>query len=672
MDQKRRMIAFVLSVAMLLGPLCAGAEGISPQVATPSEPQNSATAEPTPEPTPDSEEPIESPAGMPSEAPTETPTAAPTETPNETPSEAPAAETPGETPTAPPEDFQPSGEAWAELEDGARKDGKLQAVLNWIKESGQSATLYLLTRDAVTVKDVELELFESGKVKVEPAEETFGEKTALYEIVITVGEAEPGALPPLSIQAVRKDAGQKPTPEPTPEPSEGPTLEPTEEPTTEPSEEPTLEPTETPTPEPTEEPTPEPTPTPAVSLTVTAEGYQEGQWSTVIPAFTLSGIEEGDQDHVYGVFVCNERLILLANGENTYMLEEQGEISLRFAVLDMMGDIVALSQQYDVRVDAFPPSGPYFEQADFADTIAWMNIYDGESGIEAISYDFGETWEPYNPDFEPYSMMGAKGEVVQPGQVVIRDRAGHTSSNTEEFTFGLKINGLLPSSGGTGGGKPAIKHVKETMDYSLANYNALELKFSKEPVSELVAGDTALALALTGEEAAEGEAGLFTAKLDTWRRDEESTPEKPNALVLSAESSEGVNTWSFTGDVYKLLYNSGIDYLVMTSGEYMTAIPTAGFTGGTQYAKLKASGVSTRKFAYTLCQDEALRETTMSVTVEGETYLLGEERDQPMYRYDVLVGTRDMMRRPYESYMPENARAQAGGTATETAQETAK
>ncbi|MDO5379088.1 MAG: hypothetical protein Q4G52_12215, partial [Clostridia bacterium] len=419
-----------------------------------------------------------------------------------------------------------------------------------------------------------------------------------------------------------------------------------------------------PTPEPTEEPTP--TPEPPVTLTVTAEGYQEGQWSTVIPTFTLSGIEEGDQDHVYGVFVCNERLILLANGENTYMLEEQGEISLRFAVLDMMGDIVALSQQYDVRVDAFPPSGPYLEQADFADTIAWLNIYDGESGIEAISYDFGETWEAYNPDFEPYSMMGEKGEVVKVGQVVVRDRAGHISSNTEEFTFGLKINGLLPSTGGTSGGKPAIKHVKETMDYSLANYNALELKFPEEPVSELVAGDTTLALALTGEDAEDGEAGLFTAKLDTWQRDEESAPERPNALVLSAENAEGMNTWSFTGDVYKLLYNSGVDYLVMTSGEYMTAIPTAGFTGGTQYAKLKASGVSTRKFAYTLCQDEALRETTMSVTVEGETYLLGEERDQPMYRYDVLVGTKDMMGKPYESYMPENAQAQAGNADEET------
>ena len=100
------------------------------------------------------------------------------------------------------------------------------------------------------------------------------------------------------------------------------------------------------------------------------------------------------------------------------------------------------------------------------------------------------------------------------------------------------------------------------------------------------------------------------------------------------------------------LYNSGVEYLVFASGDYIAVIPTAGFTGGTQYGKLKAGGVSTRKFEYTLIQDEALRETTLSVQVEGETYLLEENVESPMYRYDVLVGTKDMMQNPYESYKP--------------------
>lgn len=684
MNHRRRMVAWMLSAAMLLGPLTARAEEMPaapPQEASPGEalptgkPTNEPTEAPTIEPTDEpAGEPTDEPAGEPTTEPTGEPTTEPTGEPTTEPTGEPTAEPtdePAQEPTEPPEAFEPTGEAWAELEDGQRKDGRLQDVLDWIKESEQNATLYLLTRHAVTVKGIELELFESGTIQVAPDGEAFGDKAERYEVVITAGEAAEGEIPPLSIQAVSKDAEQgptdKPTDEPTPGPTESPdgdvTPNPTGSPDAEPTDEPTSEPTSEPTPEPTSEPTPDPTPepTPAVTLTVTAEGYHEGEWSTETPVFTLSGIEEGSQDYVYGVFICNERLILLENGMNVYVPEEQGETSLRFAILDCMGDIVALSAQYDLMVDSMPPYGPYFEQADFSDTLAWMEIYDGESGLEAISYDFGQTWEAYNPEFEPYSVNGEKGEVIEAGQILIRDRAGHVSQNEMEFTFGRKINGLLPPS--TGGGKPTIKHVKETMDYSRANYNALELDFPEEPVAELVAGETTLALTLTGEADEDREPALFTARLDTWQRDAQTVLDKPNALVLSAESAQGMNRWSFTGDVYRLLYNSGIDYLVMASGEYITAIPTAGFTGGTQYAKLKASGVSTRKFAYTLCQDEALRETTMSVTVGEETYLLGEERDQPMYRYDVLVGTRDMMERPYESYKPENAAAQENGEA---------
>ena len=38
--------------------------------------------------------------------------------------------------------------------------------------------------------------------------------------------------------------------------------------------------------------------------------------------------------------------------------------------------------------------------------------------------------------------------------------------------------------------------------------------------------------------------------------------------------------------------------------------------------------------------------------VEGETYLLEESTESPMYRYNVLIGTKDMMKKPYESYQP--------------------
>ena len=38
--------------------------------------------------------------------------------------------------------------------------------------------------------------------------------------------------------------------------------------------------------------------------------------------------------------------------------------------------------------------------------------------------------------------------------------------------------------------------------------------------------------------------------------------------------------------------------------------------------------------------------------MEGETYLLEESTESPMYRYTVLIGTTDMKKKPYESYQP--------------------
>lgn len=384
-------------------------------------------------------------------------------------------------------------------------------------------------------------------------------------------------------------------------------------------------------------------------LTVTAENYEPDRWMTTVPTFRLGGIRKGDP-YVYGVFICNERLILLDEDADSYSPDEQGQLSLRFAVLDMMGDIVAISRQYDMLIDTQPPAGPLLLPVDWSPLAASIWVEDLESGLEAISFDYGSTWEPYVQTEEGYTLTGRKGEIIDEWQIAVRDFAGNVSHNAEGFIFGESEGG---GGGGGGSGRQPVRHVRETMDYSRANYNALELSFPEEPVSELTAGGTTLALTLTGEQGGEPAQESFCARLTTWKQNDEDTGDTPNALVLEAQRSEGANVWSFSGDVYKLLYNSGVDYLVLRSGEYIAALPTEGFTGGTQYGKLKAGGVSTRKFVYTLLQDEELRETTLSVTVEGETYLLEEDTAQPMYRYNVLVGPAGLMNRPYESYGAE-------------------
>lgn len=326
------------------------------------------------------------------------------------------------------------------------------------------------------------------------------------------------------------------------------------------------------------------------------------------------------------------------------MPTDEGWTSVRFAVLDKLGDVQALSDQYDMLLDFTPPDGPYLSGDDECKTVCYVTADDWLSGLNGISYDGGETWDEYTDPEQEMSFLGDVGDTVEAGEICVRDNAGNISYNAESFTFGKKKR----TGTGTGTGAKPIHHVKETMDYSKANYNALELSVSDAPQTELSIGGTAINLSLRSE----GQTEAFTAELTTWQTTAAETQTAPNALVLTAASEAQTNVWHFGGEAYKLLYNSGVEYLVFASGDYIAVIPTAGFTGGTQYGKLKAGGVSTRKFEYTLIQDEALRETTLSVQVEGETYLLEENMESPMYRYDVLVGTKDMMQNPYESYKP--------------------
>ena len=658
---KKRIAVLAAAAWMACMPLESGmnafrlahAEGTADEAereATP-EPTEELEATPTPEPT---EEPEATPTPEPTEEPEATPTPMPTEEPEAT--------------SAPEEDdWKPHGEAWAILGDGTKLDGRLQDILNELsgkEREDEEAEVFIRTRDMLVVSGIDEEIFD--RVTLSPDEEVFDPEKAYYvewqiQDAAPLGAEDERTLPSIVVYVTREGADKPNIGDAAPAPTEAPTQTPTETPA--PTEAPTQTPNETPaptdaptqspeaTPAPTDAPTQTPSETPAptgMTLEVTADGYEPGIWTNNPPVFTLSGIPEGSDEYVYGVFVCNERLILLAKDTDSYVPMEEGLTSVRFAILDMMGDVVALSDQYDLMLDLSAPDGPYLSGVDYCDTVCYIEAYDSLSGLSDISYDEGETWEPYIEYEDGLSIVGEKGDTIEAGTIWVRDIAGNISVNAEEFTFGKR-----KKTGGTGGtGTKPIKHVKETMDYSKANYNALELKFSDEPQTQLVAGETTLNLSLS--EGAGDAAKPFTAKLAAWQTDEKAQ-DKPNALVLTAQAGEENSTWRFSGDVYKLLNNSGVDYLVFSTGEYMTALPTAGFTGGTQYGKLKASGVSTRKFEYTLCQDEALRETTLSVQVEGETYLLEEDTAQPMYRYDVLVGTTDLMKNPYESYKHKEA-----------------
>ena len=559
------------------------------------------------------------------------------------------------------DDWKPQGDAWTELENGEHTAGALGDVLSWLEHhlaEDEEATVYIRTRNVLTADNVSRNLL--GRVGFEPDGESDSFNMEKYEYVAVLdskdlmtleetGDMEDVRLS-ISVQVLREDElnktespGTNETQTPGANETQTPAAHETQTPGTGETQTPSAQPSATPAP--TEEPTPTPVPKPV--LEVTAEDYEPGVWKNSPPMFTLSGIPEDSTEYVYGVFICDERLILLSDGNNMYVPSEEGLSSVRFVILDKMGDVQSLSDQYDTMLDFTPPDGPYLSGDSKNKKVCYVEAYDDLSGLDSISYDGGKTWLSCNdPETDNMTFCGEVGETVDAGWILTRDFAGNISSNDEDFIFGKKKR--TGTGSGTGTGKKPIRHVKETMDYSKANYNALELNVSDQPQTELTIGGTALSLSLTEEE----QLKPFTAELTTWQTKAGETKTAPNALVLTAATDAQANVWHFGGETYKLLYNSGVEYLVFASGEYIAVIPTDGFTGGTQYGKLKAGGVSTRKFEYTLIQDETLRETTLSVQVEGETYLLEESTESPMYRYNVLIGTKDMMKKPYESYQP--------------------
>lgn len=551
----------------------------------------------TPEPTPTATAEPESPDGAQTPAPTpdvsETPE--PTATPEPTPTPTPTPE--------PEETFTPTGEAWTKLSSGEYLDGSLIDVMRAVQSGAGPGPVYVrvmgsFSLPGITESTVNTVPIVADQKALPGCQVVFLANEAGYTAYVTGGMDD-------SVMALGFD-------EPVP-------LEEPEEPK---------------------------------EITVKCEGT-EGEWTNEPPVFLLSSNPEVDNDtYIFAVYLDGQSLIKL-KGRSSYVPPE-GKHTLRFTILSNSGgDVPCLPEpaekNFTAMWDITPPD--MLEIEGTSDTQCVIHASDALSGVDSISLDGGKTWQFFN-EKDGYTINGTTESVLWPGSIVVRDRAGNMTAYTEWYEFSTGGEETAAKSGGGGG--TVVSHARETSDYSLANYNALDLEFSSEPSEELVAGGTVLPVSLTSEVGDQTAAGLFTAHLESWRVDEEDERTTPNALVLTASGQSDLNTWSFSGEAYRLLYNSGIDYLVFESDGYITAVSTAGFTAGTTYARLKAGGTSTKKFFYTINQDESLRETTLCVEVEGMTYLLGEERDQPMYRYDVLIGSADMMGKPFRSYLPED------------------
>ena len=421
------------------------------------------------------------------------------------------------------------------------------------------------------------------------------------------------------------------------------------------------------------------------ALVVTATGLAEKGWSRTQPQFTLSGIPEG-KDWSYAAIIYDERIVPIAS--NTYTPEEEGVYTVRFAMLDELGDIVSASERYSLQLDWTPPEVS-IEADEETDYTLNISASDNASGVDKISIDGGKTWNRMEED--SYTITEKEEKTFDAGMIQVTDVAGNLFKTSEEYTTeeaeggedeeGEEGEDAGDEGGGGGGGggdgssTPKLPHSSGDGDEG-TEYDALSLDIPDEPMEQLTIGGERLDLTLLLASAQEpgapvGKKRPFTAWLRHW--DDASEGDALNTLVMEAELDDNMGDvfsyeWHFNGEVYRMLANSGIKYVALKVSDAVVAFPTEGFVGGTRYTELKMQGVSTRKFDYTFTMRlnldpshvSAMNESDFSqdcdlsihVEVEGKNYELSNSPQSMMYFYNVFVGPEDMMDQPFGEYDP--------------------
>ena len=654
----------------------------SPTAGPAEEPTAEPTGEPTESPTAGpAEEPTAEPTGEPTESPTEGPTAEPTgeptgepsAEPTEGPSEAPTSEpTPAPTPAA-------DAQAWFFDANGMLYHGDLALILPFAQEKTE---IYIMAEPdfVMWIMDVDEEILETMAWKFVPDPEKYPDpKRISLHVQLTPPE---GMLPPDDIHSYLY-VWLEEIPVPTPAPTEAPEQLPTEPPTEQPTEAPTPVPEITPDPNAGGTDFDPNIPGSNIQITVDAADYTAGAWSGTQPAFTLGGVPEEAGNCSYAAIVYDERFVILSG--DTYTARDEGTYDIRFAILDGIGDVLSLSDIYSLQLDYTPPA--YIMVSMLGDSYTDFTVYteDALSGITGYSVDGGVTWVA--PDVDGGALFSAaEGSVIPAGSIMAKDAAGNTTVYPDDFILPEKISygggGGYYGGGGGGGGSNQPEHAPTAQEVELNPYNALTLEIPVEPMTELTVGGMLLPFAVAlneheGFEPAEDYAPTFTAALAKWTPPvppegeetevSEGSDEEPDTIILTLTPEPaipGEHSYTFTvnGVVFRMLFNSGIDYVVLVSGDSCAAFPTAGFTAGSEFTRLKTEGVSTKKFDYTidlLCDNLALRPFGMEIEVaveqDGEsiTYMLTDDETQDMYYYDVQIGGVEMMDVPYGEYIPE-------------------
>ncbi len=426
---------------------------------------------------------------------------------------------------------------------------------------------------------------------------------------------------------------------------------------------------------------PEETEKPEIAIAVDVDDYRAGEWSNVLPTFTLSGKPE-DGDYSYAVVVYDERIALMS--ENVYTAQTEGVYTVRFAILNPQGDIVSASERYTLMLDETAPEVSANVDYETSYTLR-LSASDAISGVSEISVDGGNTWEPLEDGTEWVYTASSKTTIAS-GMLCVRDVAGNIWTNGEDYVLTKVSSGY--SGGGGGDGSDGTKkpdHAAGDREEK-PDYDTVELVFPDEPMTVLTMGETELPLTLELSDSGDFEkpadyAAKFNAELRVWPKpveyDEDGNiveaqeDSQPDTLVLSAVEEENMGNrfeyrWKVNGEVFRLLANSEIRYLVLNVYDNYAVFPTAGFTGGTQYTALRMSGFSVKSFDYTVAMSvnldpdhiPSISETDLcencdiaiQVEADGAKYVMSAEQKGEMYFYDVTLGTAEMLEVPFGEY----------------------
>ena len=415
-------------------------------------------------------------------------------------------------------------------------------------------------------------------------------------------------------------------------------------------------------PEPTASAEPEPTDPVEVEaeLLVVPEMYRAGAWSATVPSFTLSVVPDTLMGYTFAVSVDDGEAQAV---ESPYTFSTEGQHTLVFYLIDASGAQAARSTTYTVWLDMVAPEAQ--AQFDLQTGALTVTATDAISGVDAISLDGGKTWQTMTAAEDGSFVYSAPLTAqVAAGELMVRDAAGNCWQSAESYGVPGGMGGDFGGMGGMGsmgggfggsfsGGGGGSSGTTRTVSHSSGSeeettaYGAVALEVEDTSMFALALGGETLPLTLTLDYEAGGggnTAAAFTAELTVWNGEEGD--EDCDTLILTAPDNGAESPyayrWDFTGDVYKTLFNSGVQYLVLRVGDHVTALSTAGFTAGTAYNALKSEGAASSEFAYSLWMGEPDPELEMEVEARGARYLLNAGEGD-MYYYDVYTGDMDML-----------------------------